>query len=602
MRSKRGNLSLLMAAALVGLTACAPGQTPGAGARPEAGAPAPVFKSIRVAIGQEPHGWDNRVTRTTASPSAGGIGNMLFMAQDGLRRAGTGGTYVNLLAADVPEAAKGTWVVSPSGNMAMTWKIVPNARWHDGAPVTSADFEFAVRVRNDPEAAGLPSGAGVEKLLTSITVIDDYSFVANWSLVNVTVNDGVGLVPLPKHLLNDLYMKTPSTLGEQRFFTTEYVGTGPFRLVNWERGSHLEFQRFDDYYKGPAKLNRVFLQIIPDPNTMVANILAGAVDVLAPPNVDIAVGLEVKDRWAKEGSKHQVIVAARDGSETWEIMLNPQYARPVNGMTQQPVRRALLQAVDRHELMNVMTAGLSQVAYTFYHEDNENYPYVADLMPPKNPTYELPYDVRQAQQLLTQAGWEKGPDGILVHQPTAAMTRSIVGSYNVAIPAVGQERFDWQIMTRRGDGPFKQASIVQDYWKAVGANLNIEVLTPANQDNNEYLATRGGGSLHTSGGSSVIGRRAHSGNIPSPEIRWTGNNRGHYSNPVVDSLVEKIEVTIDSTQAKALHRQLLAEQMFDLHSYWWYWVTVPILVLEGITGPRLVSQTIMNNIWEWDRS
>ncbi|MBI4212679.1 MAG: hypothetical protein HY534_00020, partial [Chloroflexi bacterium] len=541
-----------------------------------------AIKTIKVAIGQEPSGWDNRITRTTASPTAGGIGNMLPIAQDGLRREGAGGGYVNLLAAEVPEAAKGTWIINADSTMDMTWKLVPNARWHDGAPVTTADFEFAVRVRNDPEAAGLPSGAGTERALGSVTVLDDRTFVAHWSAVNVTVNSGLGLVPLPKHLLNDLYLKDPAGLGQQRFFTTDYVGTGPFKLVNWERGSHIEFERFDDYYRGPAKLNRVFLQIVPDPNTMVANILAEAIDVVAPPNVDISLGLEVKDRWAKEGSKHQVLVQTRDGSETWEIMLNPQYARPVNGMTQQPVRQALLQAVDRKSLNEVMTQGLSEITYIFYHKDNENYPYVKDLDPANgNKQFEYPYDVRAAQQLLSQSGWTKGPDGILVHQPSG-------------------ERFDYEVQTRRGDGPFKQASIIQDYWKTVGVNLNIEVLTPVNEANNEYLATRTGASYHTGTTSTVIGRRAHSGNIPRPETRWTGNNRGHYSNPVVDRLVEKIEVTINEQETRVLHRELLAEQMRDLHSYWWYWVVVPILTLEGVAGPRLVGQIITSNIWEWD--
>ena len=275
-------------------------------------------------------------------------------------------------------------------------------------------------------------------------------------------------------------------------------------------------------------------------------------------------------------------VETRDGAETWEIMLNPQYARPLNGMTQQPVRQALLQAVDRQNLADVMTVGLSSIAYTFYHEEQDNYPYVRDLVPPSDRRYEYPYDVRRAEQLLAQAGWTKGPDGVLVHQPSG-------------------ERFNYHVQTRRGDAYFRMASIIQDYWKAVGVDLDIEVLTPVNERNNEYLATRTGASLHNATTSSFQGRRAHSGAIPSPETRWTGNNRGHYSNPVVDGLVERLELTIDQPQIRELHRQLLAQQMVDLHSFWWYWVVVPIIMLEGVTGPHNVgSNVIAGNIWEWD--
>ena len=315
---------------------------------------------------------------------------------------------------------------------------------------------------------------------------------------------------------------------------------------------------------------------------MVANILAGAVEVLAPPNVDLALGMEVKDRWAKEGSKNQVIIQTRGGAETWEIMLDPQYAKPVNAMTQQPVRQALLQAVNRKDLNEVMTQGFSEIAYIFIHPDDENYPYVKDLDPREgNPRFEYPYDVRKAMDLMAQAGWTKASDGILVHQPSG-------------------EKFNYDVKTRRGDGPFKQASIVQDYWKAIGVSLNIEVLTPANQDNNEYLATRPGASFHTAGGSSYAGLRSHSSTIPTAANRFTGNNRGRYSNPKVDGILEKIFVTIDADQAKELYRQNLIEQMTDLHSFMWYWVTVPILMVEGITGPRLVGQIVTSNIAEWD--
>ena len=580
MQQKHASLSFTMIGLLV-LTACVPGgPSQGTGERTDGPRAPQAEKTIRIAIGDEPKTWDARVTADPGSPTTGGINNMPPLGQDGVRRTWVGGVYIDLLVAEAPDAARGTWVVKPDGTMEMTWGIVPNAKWHDGIPVTSADFEFAVRVRNDPVAS--QGRLGAERLLSRVAPIDDHTFVTHWRSVDVTVTDGAGLVPLPKHLLDSVYEQRPQDLGQHRYFTTEFIGTGPFKLVRWEPGSFLEFERFDDYYKGPAKLNRVFLDIIRDANTMMANILAGAVDVLSPPLVGIEQGLEIKERWAREGSRNQVLVETRDGAETWEIMLNPQYARPVNGMTQQPVRQALLQAVDRRELTDTMTVGLSQIAYTFYHQDQYNYRYVRDLIPPQNPRYEYPYDVRRSEQLLAQAGWTKGPDGILVHQPSG-------------------ERFNYLVQTRRGDEYFRMASIIQNYWKAIGVDLAIEVLTPVNEANNEYLATRTGASLHNAGTGGFQGRRAHSSNIPSPENRWSNNNRGHYSSPVVDRLIERIEVTIDETQARELHRQLLAEQMVDLHSHWWYWVVVPIIMLEGVTGPRNVgSNVIAGNIWEWD--
>lgn len=310
--------------------------------------------------------------------------------------------------------------------------------------------------------------------------------------------------------------------------------------------------------------------------------MSESVDLLLPQGVDVQLALELKERWQRDGTGHQVLMETREGISQWEIMLNPLYAKPVNGITQQPVRQALLQAVNRKDLVDVMTFGLSEIAYTIYHRDDENYPYVRDLVPPQNPRYEYPYDVRRAEQLFTQSGWTKGADGILVHQASG-------------------ERFEYNVMTRTGSDRFKEASVVQDYWKTIGVDLHIEVLTPANQNDNEYLSKRSGASFNSASGSNFYARRGHSGNIPSPANRWTGNNRGHFSSPVADRLIEAIEVTINDQERGNLHRQMLDAITEPIPFFLWYYDIRPIVMLKGVSGPKLVNQTSTNNVWEWDK-
>ena len=50
------------------------------------------------------------------------------------------------LASSVPTFEEGTWNVVPNGEMETTWKIRPNARWHDGNPFTAEDAEEVVRI------------------------------------------------------------------------------------------------------------------------------------------------------------------------------------------------------------------------------------------------------------------------------------------------------------------------------------------------------------------------------------------------------------------------------------------------------------------------
>jgi len=50
------------------------------------------------------------------------------------------------LAAELPAAERGTWVVKPDGTMDVTWKLRPNIRWHDGTPFTSGDIAFSFQL------------------------------------------------------------------------------------------------------------------------------------------------------------------------------------------------------------------------------------------------------------------------------------------------------------------------------------------------------------------------------------------------------------------------------------------------------------------------
>ena len=564
---------------LVVLSACAPSQSASTGTSRVSTAPAPE-KTLTLVIGREPNNWDSSIAGGGGAPTEGGVTNMPPIAHDGLRRLSHTGGFQNLLAAEVPDAAKGTWVINPHNSMKRTWKSGPNAKWPDGPPVTSADFVFAVRLRRDPLAGAGTTGSGSTRNLQSVTALDDHTFVANWSTINIDADQGGGLSPVPRHILASVYEQSPEAAIQNRYFTTEFVGTGPFKQVRWEQGSHQEFARFDDYYRGPAKLNRVILKFVPDPNTQVANILAEAVDVVAPPTIDVEQGLEVKNRWDREGTGHQVLIETRDGTEQWEIMVNPVYARPVNGLTQLPVRQALLQAIDRQELMMTMTSGLGQVALSAYTPQDPYWEYVKDILPQR---YAFPHDVRVAQQLLADAGWTKGSDGVLVHSPSG-------------------EKFNYEHLARQGAGPFKQASIVADNWKAIGVSLDIKTLTTAQNADNQFLAQRSGTSLITIGAGAYYTRRLHSETIPSDANRWTGNNRGHFNSPVVDRLLETIAVTINDQDRKRLHLELLAETMGKVFIFPYYYVTVPILMLKGVTGPHLVEWGIANNIWEWDKN
>src|SRR5689334_16172767 len=78
------------------------------------------------------------------------------------------------LAAELPSRDRGSWVVNPDGTMATTWKIQPNAAWHDGQPVTSRDVVFALKVYKDPQI--VVASRDPERLIDRVDAPDDKTF------------------------------------------------------------------------------------------------------------------------------------------------------------------------------------------------------------------------------------------------------------------------------------------------------------------------------------------------------------------------------------------------------------------------------------------
>src|SRR5207248_9550689 len=99
---------------------------------------------VRAAIGAET---DNLSTKIGGGTNAAEYN---FMTNSPLVLLNAKGVASPLLAADLPSRDNGTWVVNADGTMTTTWKIRPNAKWHDGQPVVSRDFSFAHRVDLDP--------------------------------------------------------------------------------------------------------------------------------------------------------------------------------------------------------------------------------------------------------------------------------------------------------------------------------------------------------------------------------------------------------------------------------------------------------------------
>jgi peptide/nickel transport system substrate-binding protein len=539
------------------LSACAP--RPGVGdgqSNADQASSARERPTLTLAIPREPSifNWE----LTTASEISNGLTLIKQIPHNQLMAPNDRGGWVPMLAAEQTSFEAGTWRLNPDGSMDTTWKLRPNVRWQDGAPFTSDDLVFSFGVYKDPDV--LNKERSTYQLMESATAPDPQTFVIHWSQP-YRLADQMGRVldPLPRHLIERPYQTDKEALPNSSLLREDFVGLGAYRLTSWEPGSHLEFTPFDDYYLGRPPLGRVVVKIVPDVNTIVANILAGSTDVMLNLELSMGTALEVRDRW--QGTGNQVQFFPRESPYWLEVQHRPDIARPVNGLTNRTVRQAFLQGIDREAVVQSLTAGFGQVADSWIHPDNVDRSELAPSIP------QYPYDPQRAQQLLAEAGWIRGPGGVLTNQANGDAFRI-------------ETRFDVDADSE------KLMTIVADYWSALGAQPSITALTPALKNDNEFRARFSGAHGRAAPGfpDSLVSQ-LHSKFQASPETKWIGGRTG-YSNAQADELLDRFAGTIEPQAQRNLQKGLLQELIGDIAMMPMYWPVEPNLEVKGVNGPR----------------
>src|SRR5713101_2434709 len=178
----------------------------------------------------------------------------------------------------VPDAAE-SWQISPDA-LLYTFKLRRDVLFHDGTKVDAAAVKFSIDRIIDP-ATRSSMRTYYEPVVHSVEVLDPYT-------VQIRLKQPYGFM---LHMLAAYRMgfviSSPTatqkyTLEDRKAGKPEaVVGCGPFRLVEWVKGSHLVMDRFDKYYdQGFPYLDRVVIRVIKDPVTQMAAFKAGEIDFI----------------------------------------------------------------------------------------------------------------------------------------------------------------------------------------------------------------------------------------------------------------------------------------------------------------------------------
>ena len=351
------------------------------------------------------------------------------------------------------------WTVSDDG-LTYTFDIRDDVSWTDGTPLTANDIKFTFDAVAS-ELVETPRKSNVE-LVTSVEATDDTTLVVEFSEVDCTALQNLGLGVLPSHA----YAADFSDVMTSELNDAPTITTGPFAFNERVPDSFTSLVRNESYYKGAPNMDGWTYQVFADQSAELEATLAGDIDVtgVGPQFVSVIeaeiasggdlqmkkffddgytyIGFNMGDPanpengWIDENEN-----GAFDEGEPPNL---DQAKHPVFGDA--AVRQAIAQAIDYTNIINKVAFGqgvqatvnvLPAVEWAF---NTEVEPYA--------------FDLEAAAQTLEDAGW------------TGEGVRSKDG-----------QELTFTLMTNAGNEVRENiAAIAQDTLNGIGFNVELEII------------------------------------------------------------------------------------------------------------------------------
>jgi peptide/nickel transport system substrate-binding protein len=478
-----------------------------------------------------------------------------------------------MIAVELPSIEKGTWVVHDDGRMDVTWKLKPGVKWHDGREYTAEDIVFGWEVDREPVTQF--GSRNQARYVSSIDTPDPHTVVLHWSQPSYLGGEfnHQTITVLPRHLLGEAFAADKEGLPNHPYFnTTEaFVGTGPYRPVEWIRGSHLTVEAWDGYFMGRPKIDRVTIQFVPDPRTAAANVMAGAVDMsyIAIPYENARV---IADEWAKTNGGTVSLAPSN-----WRILspqLRPERAVPRDQLDVN-VRRAIAHTINRDEVVETILPGQRLVAESIFIPGSGP---IADAI--DRAIVKYPFDLNRASQLLADVGWRRGGDGYLNKDG---------------------ERFTLEYRFQ-GEGEAGTVfPVLQQQFRAAGMDLTSKPMLQG-QDLQELAIYPGLLYQGRPVNPTSFGPQFETAQISGPQNRWAGNNYAGYSSPEFDRVSAELARAVRPDDRNRLFAEAFRILKTDVAYFPLVYYPQPYIVRNGITGPvpknPLGSPTFMVHTWD----
>src|SRR4030095_17037018 len=137
----------------------------------------------------------------------------------------------------------------------------------------------------------------LQTLMEEVTAPDAETLIIRWRAPYPDA-DRAGFLPFPRHLLEGpLAQAEPQAFGSLSYWTTGYVGAGPYRVAQWSPGAFVQGVAFEQYALGKPKIERIELTFGADQAVNVVRLLADSVDVALDGSIQYEQALTLKREW-----------------------------------------------------------------------------------------------------------------------------------------------------------------------------------------------------------------------------------------------------------------------------------------------------------------
>ena len=346
-------------------------------------------------------------------------------------------------------------------------------KFHNGMEMTAKDVKASLELcKESPQVSQYSKSTG------TIDIIDDYT-------IKITT-DGPQSV-----LLTDLCHHgnaiLPAELIESGHdFNKEPIGTGPYKVVAWNKGESIELEAFEDYWGGAPAIKHVIWKIIPEGSSRTMALETGEVDLL--------IEVETTDIARLEENPDIVVRNQAGTCHNW-MMINTENA-PFNN---KDFRLALASAIDKEAVIQVALNGNASVSNCM----------LPDCFPGVSAEGAPTFDTEKAKEYMAASGLNPADCGF-----------SIICS---------------------DDAKLRMGQVIQSCLKeTLGIDVTLESMDLAT-----YLDQTATGDYQAAIGNYTSSNLLAFAQGVYHSMSVNGSNKTRTNDPTIDALINKLQATLD---------------------------------------------------------